>query len=103
MDRYFKRDYDPRLDVGKVPKTGQATAIGWDNMLAVLKERGKKRRRNSPTLSSSPEPERKARPSGIHHKPVVNSVPAEMKEIMEMEYTRRGQTRAWDVGKDTSD
>lgn len=25
---------------------------------------------------------------------------AEMKDLMDMEYTRRGQTRAWDVGKD---
>ncbi|BEJ13531.1 hypothetical protein CspHIS471_0307050 [Cutaneotrichosporon sp. HIS471] len=87
MDRYFKRDYDPRLDIGKVPKTGPVTA----------------RRRNSPTLSSSPEPERKARPSDLPPKPAVNSMPAEMKDIMGMEYTLRGQTRAWDVGKDTSD
>lgn len=42
MDRYFKRDYDPRLDVGEVPKTGPVTAVGWNNMLAVLKDRGKK-------------------------------------------------------------
>jgi hypothetical protein len=30
-------------------------------------------------------------------------MPADMKEIMDMEYTRRGQTRAWDVGKDSQD
>lgn len=27
-------------------------------------------------------------------------MPGEMSSLMEMEYTRRGQTRAWDVGKD---
>ncbi|CAK9783277.1 hypothetical protein CC85DRAFT_282016 [Cutaneotrichosporon oleaginosum] len=103
MDRYFKRDYDPRLDVGEVPKTGPVTAVGWDNMLAVLKERGKKRRRNSPTLSTSPEPERKSRSNDLPPRTVASSMPADMKEILEMEYTRRGQTRAWDVGKDTED
>lgn len=42
MDKYFKKSYDPALDVGEVPKTGLVTAVGWDNMLAVLKDRGKK-------------------------------------------------------------
>ena len=42
MDKYFKQDYDPRLDVGSVPKEGIVADVGWDNMLAVLKERGQK-------------------------------------------------------------
>lgn len=42
MDKYFKQDYDPRLDVGPVPKEGIVADVGWDNMLAVLKERGQK-------------------------------------------------------------
>jgi hypothetical protein len=82
MDRYFKRDYDPRLDVGEVPKTGPVTAVGWDNMLAVLKERGKKvsylpfpradnsaaatrprcRRRLSPSVRRAPAACRPSRP-----------------------------------------
>jgi hypothetical protein len=42
MDRYFQSSYDPRLDVGDVPKDGPVLAVGWDNMLAVMKERGVK-------------------------------------------------------------
>lgn len=42
MDKYFQSDYDPRMDVGAVPKEGPVVDVGWDNMLAVLKERGKK-------------------------------------------------------------
>ena len=54
MDRYFRREYDPRLDLGEVPKEGFIGEVGWDNMLAILKERGKKRRHHSPTLSDDP-------------------------------------------------
>lgn len=44
MDKYFKTDYDPRLDFAgvEVPKSGPVTDFGWDSMLSVLKERGKK-------------------------------------------------------------
>ena len=45
MDKYFKRDYNPRLDYGEVPKEGLVAEVGWDNMLAVLKEKGKKVRK----------------------------------------------------------
>ncbi|ORX40524.1 hypothetical protein BD324DRAFT_677982 [Kockovaella imperatae] len=51
MDKYFHTSYDPRLDLGEVPKEGMVAEVGWDNMLAVLKERGQKRRHQSPTLS----------------------------------------------------
>ena len=42
MDKYFDEDYDPRLDLGEVPRNGYVPEVGWDNMLAILKERGKK-------------------------------------------------------------
>jgi hypothetical protein len=42
MDKYFQSSYDPRLDLGAVPKEGLVAEVGWDNMLAILKERGKK-------------------------------------------------------------
>ncbi|RSH91913.1 hypothetical protein EHS25_009283 [Saitozyma podzolica] len=51
MDKYFQSSYDPRLDLGAVPKEGLVAEVGWDNMLAILKERGKKKRHQSPTLS----------------------------------------------------
>ncbi len=54
MDKYFTHEYDPRLDLGEVPKEGFVGEVGWDNMLAILKERGKKRRHHSPTLSDDP-------------------------------------------------
>ena len=42
MDKYFNEDYDPRLDMSEVPREGPVMDVGWDNMLAVLKERGHK-------------------------------------------------------------
>ncbi|WVO21234.1 uncharacterized protein IAS62_002541 [Cryptococcus decagattii] len=61
MDKYFESSYDPRLDLPAVPAQGLVAEVGWDNMLAILKERGKKKRRNSPSLSDD-EP---APPPGI--------------------------------------
>ena len=54
MDKYFTSSYNPVLDVGEVPKEGMITAVGWDNMLAILQERGKKRRQRSPGLFDDP-------------------------------------------------
>ena len=42
MDKYFTPAYDPRLDLGEVPAEGLIQAVGWDGMLEVLKERGRK-------------------------------------------------------------
>ncbi|KAK8853256.1 hypothetical protein IAR55_003958 [Kwoniella newhampshirensis] len=56
MDKYFTQTYDPRLDLPAVPSEGFVAEVGWDNMLAILKERGKKRRHQSPTLSDSGAP-----------------------------------------------
>jgi hypothetical protein len=45
MDRYFDEAYDPQLDftgVLPIPSDGLVPDVGWDNMLAVLKEKGKK-------------------------------------------------------------
>jgi hypothetical protein len=45
MDRYFDEAYDPQLDftgVLPIPSAGLVPDVGWDNMLAVLKEKGKK-------------------------------------------------------------
>ncbi|WVN86495.1 uncharacterized protein L203_101659 [Cryptococcus depauperatus CBS 7841] len=50
MDKYFQASYDPRWDLPLVPQEGLVTEVGWDNMLAILKERGQKKRRNSPGL-----------------------------------------------------
>ncbi|KAL1408558.1 hypothetical protein Q8F55_005371 [Vanrija albida] len=102
MDKYFKKSYDPALDVGEVPKAGLVTAVGWDNMLAVLKDRGKKRRKNSPRLSASPEPGPKARDEGSawarQQRELARARPEE-KGVMDMEYTARGGVREWDQGK----
>ncbi|WWC72052.1 uncharacterized protein I206_106012 [Kwoniella pini CBS 10737] len=50
MDKYFSTTYDPRLDFASIPKQGLIEDVGWDNMLAILKEKGKKRRHQSPSL-----------------------------------------------------
>ena len=45
MDRYFEESYNPQLDltgVLNIPSSGLVPDVGWDNMLAVLKEKGKK-------------------------------------------------------------
>jgi hypothetical protein len=42
MDKYFHKNYDPRLDVGAVPRSGPVADVGWDSMLTLLKEKGKK-------------------------------------------------------------
>ena len=42
MDRYFDTTYDPRLDLGEIPAEGMIASVGWDNMLAVIKDKGKK-------------------------------------------------------------
>jgi hypothetical protein len=45
MDRYFEESYNPQLDltgVLPIPSSGLVPDVGWDNMLAVLKEKGKK-------------------------------------------------------------
>ncbi|WVQ66951.1 uncharacterized protein L199_005142 [Kwoniella botswanensis] len=53
MDKYFNSTYDPRLDFAPIPKEGMIADVGWDNMLAVLKEKGRKKRHQSPTLSDT--------------------------------------------------
>jgi len=48
MDRYFDEAYNPQLDftgVLPIPADGLVPDVGWDNMLAVLKEKGKKVRK----------------------------------------------------------
>lgn len=61
------------------------------------------RRRHSPGLSASPEPERKSRHESSRHRDAVVSsrgtVSSDMKGMMEMEYTRKGGVREWDKGK----
>lgn len=45
MDRYFDEAYNPQLDftgVLPIPSDGLVPDVGWDNMLAVLKEKGRK-------------------------------------------------------------
>jgi hypothetical protein len=63
------------------------------------------RRRNSPSLSDSPEPEKRDRIGPARPPPTVTTAgavaSADMKTLMEMEYTRKGGVREWDKGKET--
>ncbi|WVQ74224.1 hypothetical protein IAR50_003819 [Cryptococcus sp. DSM 104548] len=145
MDRYFEESYDPRLDFPTtVASEGIVQDVGWDNMLAVLKERGKKKRRQSPSLSddeSAPPPgilprkrarspdtalaklERRERKAERKKRKDRRRDDSESEDEMERawrkekkarekeekgddegglggyEYTKKGGTRAWDVGK----
>ena len=56
MDKYFDTGYDPRLDLGAVPKEGMVAEVGWDNMLAILKERGQKVSHSSSSRSLGDRP-----------------------------------------------
>ncbi|WRT70186.1 uncharacterized protein IL334_007180 [Kwoniella shivajii] len=81
MDKYFSQTYDPRLDLPAVPKEGMIQDVGWDNMLAILKEKGKKRRNQSPTLSDSiPAPPPGVLPSKRAYSPDTLSRKLEKKD-----------------------
>ncbi|WVR00147.1 hypothetical protein IAU59_007289 [Kwoniella sp. CBS 9459] len=67
MDKYFSSTYDPRTDLPTVPSEGLIQEVGWDNMLAILKERGQKKRRHahSPSLSDTDPLSIPAPPQGV--------------------------------------
>jgi hypothetical protein len=87
MDRYFEPTYDPRLDVAAlpappvVPATGlldDADYAGWDAMLALIRTRRLERAAGAGKAApAAPEP-----------------------GVMDIQYSKRGAVREWDMGKD---
>jgi hypothetical protein len=100
MDKYFEESYDPRLDVAplsapKVPKTGLIDSSefeGWDAMLELIqrrredKEEKKRMERLGLTLEKPTKDKKK--------KGTVES-----NNAVDIEYTKKGSVREWDMGK----
>jgi hypothetical protein len=113
MDKYFEESYDPRLDVAPltaptVPKEGlinDAEYDGWDHMLELIRIRQQdkedkkalerlglsskeiKERKKSTTAAPGTSAEAAARWGG------------EGANVMDIEYSKRGAVREWDLGK----
>jgi hypothetical protein len=122
MDKYFEESYDPRLDVAplsvpNVPKTGlinEAEYDGWDAMLELLRQRQRDKEEKkklermgiSTSSSSSSKDKKKKSSSSANASVAVSSAAAasrwgdETASIMDIEYTRRGAVREWDLGKE---
>lgn len=126
MDKYFEESYDPRLDVAplsvpNVPKTGlinEAEYGGWDAMLELLRQRQRDKeekkmleRMGISTSSSSSSKDKKKKlasssSANASSSAAVSSAAAasrwgdETASIMDIEYTRRGAVREWDLGKE---
>ncbi|KAG8836344.1 hypothetical protein FRC17_005630 [Serendipita sp. 399] len=98
MDKYFKSDYDPRLDVAPAASDGfipPGAFDNWDWMLQVVRARReeKEERKRLEKLYKS-DPLKKD-----SDKPASASRAADIEELMNMQYTKRGGTREWDEGK----
>lgn len=120
MDKYFEESYDPRLDVAPltvptVPKTGlidEAEYGGWDAMLEFLRQRQQdkeeKRMLERMGISASSSKDKKKKSSSVNANLAVGLSSAaaasrwgdETASIMDIEYTRRGAVREWDLGKE---
>ncbi|CED83211.1 hypothetical protein [Phaffia rhodozyma] len=128
MDKYFEEDYDPRLDVAPVPKQG-LVGEGWERMLDLLKEKEEAKRRakkekkrqekadrkaarksrknvlgSSSSSDSDTSTERRRRKRRKEKKEAskpewLKDMENREKGVMEMQYTKRGEARAWDKDK----
>jgi hypothetical protein len=114
MDKYFDEAYDPRLDVAplsmpQVPATGlinNAEYEGWDAMLELLRLRkeDKEEKRRLERLGLLPKISKPLR--GKKGSELVSSTAAterwngESTSIMDIEYSKKGTVREWDMGKD---
>ena len=115
MDKYFAPNYDPRLDVAPlassssgltidVPATGlvdNAQFEGWDAMLELIRLRREDRteKKRLERLGLLPDKTKEGR--GKKGKGMVSASAEDGKGIMEIEYTKKGAVREWDMGKET--
>jgi hypothetical protein len=99
MDRYFKKSYDPRLDVAALPKpvvpaTGlidESQYEGWDAMLELLRLRRLDKQEKQRTAWS-----KGSKKGGSDDKWTTSSTPS----LLEIEYKKKGTVREWDLGKE---
>jgi hypothetical protein len=113
MDKYFEESYDPRFDVAPLAKTPNVPATGlvggdgefdgWDAMLELIRMRreDKEERRRLERLglvdkvSSSSKKKKKGKSTAM-----AEVVGKGASGIMEIEYTKKGAVREWDMGKE---
>ncbi|KAJ3786678.1 hypothetical protein GGU10DRAFT_266462 [Lentinula aff. detonsa] len=117
MDRYFEESYDPRLDVAplsaapKVPATGlidSAEFEGWDTMLDLIRirreDKAEKKRLERMGLSKDEikktmfgDPNAVGTAGGGS---VSDRWAGEAISSMNIQYSKRGSVREWDMGKE---
>ncbi|KAJ3749856.1 hypothetical protein DFH05DRAFT_1531542 [Lentinula detonsa] len=117
MDRYFEESYDPRLDVAplstapKVPATGlidSAEFEGWDTMLDLIRirreDKAEKKRLERMGLSKDEikktmfgDPNAVGTAGGGS---VSDRWAGEAISTMNIQYSKRGSVREWDMGKE---
>ncbi|KAJ3767373.1 hypothetical protein FB446DRAFT_652231 [Lentinula raphanica] len=117
MDKYFDKSYDPRLDVAplptapKVPATGlidSAEFEGWDTMLDLIRirreDKAEKKRLERMGLSKDEirqtmfgDPNAVGSASGGS---VSDRWAGEGVSAMNIQYSKRGSVREWDMGKE---
>lgn len=88
MDKYFAKNYDPRLDVRAeihCSETGLVEDDGWDNMLSVLRQREQDREQRS-TSRNGPKSQASQTSSSKY-------------DLFATQYTQSGTAREWDKGK----
>ena len=111
MDRYFEESYDPRLDieplaVPQVPATGlvsDADFEGWDTMLELIRlrreDKVEKKRLERLGILPTKDKTRKA-VSTSSNAAVAERWNVEGVGVMNIEYSKKGTVREWDLGKE---
>ena len=113
MDKYFEESYDPRLDVAPltaptVPKEGlinDAEYDGWDQMLELirLRQQDKEDKKALERLGFSSkeikERKKKSTPTVSGTAEAAARWGGEGANVMDIEYSKRGAVREWDLGK----
>ncbi|CAG8757648.1 16271_t:CDS:1, partial [Acaulospora colombiana] len=102
MDKYFSKDYDPRLDVSSALSATDGfippgAFDNWDYMLQVVRQRReeKEEKKRLEKLYGSDSSSKKKKAKSTNE----NMVSGEMAELLSMQYTKRGAVREWDEGK----
>jgi hypothetical protein len=104
MDKYFAKDYDPRLDVAPALSALSAkdglippgAFDNWDMMLEIVRvrrEEKEERKRLEKLHRSGVSSSKKTATASV----VVPRSDAE--DLLSMQYTKRGGVREWDEGK----
>jgi hypothetical protein len=113
MDKYFKSDYDPALDVDakvNINKDNLVEDEGWERAISAIRERKrqKEERRESRKIerdrkrSKIDEKKRHRESKDDEHKhknPASDHQSKSPISIMETRYTPKGSMREWDKGK----